>query len=113
MTSSTSHATPAERRPDNPHGFVLHKIRQISSGIVIERSGPDARELVATGGFEYAPDADSVYERLSRCSHQELVAMLAAHPGAVSATPQMPTDKLAFALLPLAERGVLTFPEGR
>ncbi len=82
------------------------KIRQLSTGLVFERQSPDARELVATGGFAFAGiTEESIVERLAATPESVLRAL----PGQRLHEAYTHLDRVA-ALVPLVEAGAVSLP---
>lgn len=96
----------SDRHPSMTDRKTL-RIRQLSSGLVFERSAPDARECVQTGGFEYVADAPSVVDVLAATPLSSLQAM--ARRAGIGARYNDTDHELRALLLPLVESGAVTF----
>lgn len=88
------------------------KIRRLSDGIVLERWAPDARDIVASGAYEFVGrDTESARERLETMGPDAVFAFSLAsgvQPGSTS--PEATTDTIG-KLLARIEAGTLTLPE--
>jgi hypothetical protein len=80
------------------------KVQDIQSGRVLERSAPDARELVQSGEWLYVPaSTPSLRELLARKTPEALGALAKSTGGRVHGWRTHP--ELVDALLPFAETG--------
>ena len=88
-------------------GTVM-KIRNLETGLVHERSSPDAREAVETGGYEFADaGVQSIRETLAGLPLDALEAMASA---AKIRTHNEQREDILGRLIPLVEQGQIALP---
>lgn len=82
------------------------KIRNITSGLVTERSAPDAREMVESGAWKFVDrGVPSIHDTLSGKSSPELAALL--NGAGIHPHPSEEKAGLIETLVPLIEAGTV------
>ena len=86
------------------------KIVNLKTGLVSERQPPDAREMVAGGGWEFVDaSTPTIGETLAAMDEVELRSLAAGTDGKVRHYNE-PKARIASALTPLVESGEVVLP---
>lgn len=89
--------------------LALSRIRDLRTGLVMERHSLDCAALISAGTHEWAtPDALSIRERLSCMQNEQFNAF--AKSAAVN-TYREERDHVIDRLVPLVESGAITIPD--